>query len=210
MKIFGIGLSRTGTTSLRTCFKELGFKHLSCRYDLLHQYRDGKLNEVLEVIDEYQSFDDWPYPLMYKELFQRYKDSKFILTTRSNPNIWLESLKQHSLHTHPIRHCRYLGYGYNYPFGFEEEHLHFYNNHNNEVIRFFENNNASNRLLTVCWEKGTNWNEICKFLDIKFINDQQFPHENKMRPKRYGKYEIANSILSAYFKVTKNFKKDKS
>src|SRR5437016_2770727 len=129
-KVFGIGLNKTGTTTLTECLKQFGYRHLSCRRDLLIALREGRLDDIFAVIDQYESFEDWPYPLMYQELHARYPDAFFILTTRTSPKVWIESLKNHSLHTHPTAHCRKLAYGYDYPHGFENEHIAIYEAHN--------------------------------------------------------------------------------
>ncbi len=189
-KVFGIGLNKTGTTTLGECLKRLGFKHLSCRRDLLIAFRQNRLAEIFEVIDEHESFEDWPYPLMYRELFYRYGSSaRFILTTRSSPAAWLESLKSHSLRTHPDNHCRLLAYGHDYPHGREQEHVEFYNAHNQAVIEFFRQQGAASQLAEMCWEKGHGWKDLCRFLDLE-APAVAFPHANKQaKPKNVEWYE---------------------
>ena len=71
-KVFGIGLNKTGTTTLASCLIELGYRHMSVRRDLLVGWFNGNLEPLFQVCDEYDSFEDWPYPLAYKELFYRY------------------------------------------------------------------------------------------------------------------------------------------
>ena len=41
-KIFGIGLNKTGTTTLGRVLKDMGKKHCSCRLDILNECRKGK------------------------------------------------------------------------------------------------------------------------------------------------------------------------
>jgi hypothetical protein len=180
-KVFGIGLNKTGTTTLGVCLRRLGFKHLSCRRDLLIAYRENRLTDVFAVIDQHESFEDWPYPLMYRELFYRYgSTAKFILTTRSSPAAWMESLKIHSLRTNPDNHCRLLAYGHNYPHGREQEHVEFYNTHNQAVREFFREKGAASQLAEMCWEAGHGWRDLCSFIDLD-IPTVEFPHANKRR-----------------------------
>jgi len=175
-KIFGIGLTKTGTTTLGVCLAALGFRHLSCRRDLLVAYREGRLDEVFAAIDGHDSFEDWPYPLMYRELFERYGDrAQFVLTSRATPDLWLDSLKAHDLETDPEIHCRLLAYGFKNPRGAEGEHLAFYRHHHEAVEDFFERRSASDRLLKVCWETGDDWEELCDFLDLP-IPSIPFPY----------------------------------
>ena len=70
LKVIGIGLNKTGTTTLAKGLHVLGYqKHVSVRGDLLAKYKNGDLEEIFEVVEENESFEDWPWPLMYKELF---------------------------------------------------------------------------------------------------------------------------------------------
>jgi hypothetical protein len=180
-KVFGIGLNKTGTKTLGACLRHFGFNHMSCRRDLLEAFRTNRWDEVFAVTDQYDSFEDWPYPLMYRELLQRYgSKAAFILTTRDTPEIWLESLKTHSLQSNPDRHCRLMAYGYNYPHGYEHEHIEFYDVHNRSVVRHFAERGASSQLLTICWEQGHGWKELCHFLQVA-EPETAFPHANRKR-----------------------------
>ena len=180
MKIFGLGLNKTGTTTLGYCFSQLGYKHLSCLRDLLIAYREGRLEDVFAVIDQYDTFEDWPYPLMYRELYNRYPDAKFVLTVRRDADTWLRSLKKHSIVTSHKTNCRPYAYGFEYPFGHEEEHLAFYKKHNENVVTFFEEKGASDRLLNICWEEGTGWQELTAFLGVEAPFDK-IPKMNSAR-----------------------------
>ena len=179
-KVFGIGLNKTGTTTLAKCLRRLGYRHMSFRRDLLLAVRENRLADVFAVTDEYEYFTDWPYPLIYPELFERYDDALFILTTRISSQVWLDSLKAHSLHTHPVNHCRKLVYGYDYPHGFEAEHIAFYEQHNAAVRSFFEAKRASHRLLCVCCEDGHRWRELCGFIGQR-APAIRFPHVNRKK-----------------------------
>ncbi len=178
MKVFGIGLNKTGTKTLGSCFRTLGLDHMSCRRDLLAKYRAGAIFEVFKEIDRHESFEDWPYPVMYRELFFQYDDAKFVLTQRRDAPTWLDSLKRHSLHTDPANHCRLLAYGYAYPHGVEAYHLNFYERHALEVRQFFTCHGAQDRLLEVCWESGDGWERLCRFLG-RPMPAEPFPHENR-------------------------------
>lgn len=175
-KVFGIGLNKTGTTTLGICFEILGFSHLGFRRDLLKAHRRGDLAAVFGAVDRYDTFEDWPYPLMYRELFERYgKSARFILTTRASPQIWLDSLKAHSLRTNPLSHSDPLVYGYDYPHGYEPEHIAFYEHHNSAVRAFFARRGGPDVLLEVCWELGHGWTELCAFLAVP-APALPFPH----------------------------------
>lgn len=91
-KIFGIGLSKTGTTSLAHALEMLGYKTKD--YPGITRYRAGDLSSVdLNMVDAYDALTDTPIPSFYRELDQRYPGSKFILTVRE-PEAWLTSCKK--------------------------------------------------------------------------------------------------------------------
>ncbi len=76
-KIFGIGLSRTGTTSFCELMKNLGFKTIHLPFSM-------------EQIDEHTFSNDSTVSARFEELDLRYPNSKFIYTIR-NPQLWVAS-----------------------------------------------------------------------------------------------------------------------
>src|SRR6476619_5293405 len=78
-KVVGIGLPKTGTTSLGYCFRRLGFKHRTYDMDLALQVKRNQLDEVLAEARRYEAFEDWPWFTIYRELDQTFPHSKFIL-----------------------------------------------------------------------------------------------------------------------------------
>ena len=85
-KIFYIGLSRTGTSSLHHILSELGLRSVHACSFLLSDPPNYKRCE------DYECLGDTPVPLLYKELDKRFEGSKFILTIREKEQ-WLESMK---------------------------------------------------------------------------------------------------------------------
>jgi hypothetical protein len=84
-KVFGIGLSRTGTTTLYKVLTELGYKSA---------HSSGRLiaDNSFDIMRDYDALVDSPVPMLYRDLDRRHPNSKFILTTRAKP-AWLESMK---------------------------------------------------------------------------------------------------------------------
>ena len=181
-KVFGIGLNKTGTSTLGECLKTLGYRHTSHRSDLLAHLSAGRVTELLKAAEAIDSAEDWPWPLAFRELYYRFYDrAQFILTTRSSAETWVESLKKHSLNTHPDRPMRTAVFGYKYPHGFEKEHVDFYVRHNSEVRSFFARE-APGALLEVCWETGDRWETLCQFLGHA-VPSAPFPH---IQPRSVG------------------------
>ena len=69
-KIFGIGLSKTGTTSLARALEILGYKTRD--YIGVSSYTRGELSSIdLAEIEANDAFTDTPIPSFYKELDRR-------------------------------------------------------------------------------------------------------------------------------------------
>ncbi|TRZ45004.1 sulfotransferase family protein [Robertkochia solimangrovi] len=176
MKVFGIGLNKTGTTSLGKALEILGYsKHISCNLELTENWSEGNLLPILEVAHKHNNFEDWPWPLIYKELYKEFDDAKFILTIRSSPEEWYNSLCKHAIRTGPTK-FRKLIYGHEMPQEYMKQHLDFYNQHNKNVIEFF-NSVDPNKLLVISLNEGNNWQKLCEFLD-KDIPEVEFPFLN--------------------------------
>src|SRR5205807_261378 len=91
-KIFGIGLSKTGTTSLANALQILGYNTKDNMGVV--KYAAGDLSSVdLDIVDAFDAVTDTPVPSFYRELDARYPGSKFILTVRDSDG-WLKSCKK--------------------------------------------------------------------------------------------------------------------
>ncbi len=179
MKIFGIGLNKTGTKSLGACLRTFGFRHLSWEREIFDTYMMHGTQGLIETINNYESFEDWPWPLVYREIDKMYPGSKFILTTRESSDIWYRSLCKHATRTGP-NHVRRQIYGFEMPHEHREEHIRFYNRHNDDVRNYFQDRPEA--LLEVCWERGDGWQVLAPFLDSQ-APETPFPHKNKSASK---------------------------
>ena len=194
-KIFGIGLNKTGTTTLGEMGKILGLRCTSCNKKLLEDVvLRGDFERVKELVQKFDLFEDWPWPLIYKELDELFPGSKFIMTTRSNEEVWLRSLKKHSLKTSVRGHCRKLAYGFNYPHGNEIHHKNFYTTHIDEARAYFAGRDDD--YLELCWENGDGFEELCPFLGVD-TPSIAVPHANKADDTNVGTIRLlANKAYS--------------
>jgi hypothetical protein len=174
-KIFGIGLNKTGTKTLGKCFEILGLTHKSYDFALLKAFAQKDYQSIFKISDEYDSFEDWPWPLLYKEFDKEYPNAKFILTTRLDSETWFRSLYRHSLKTGPTE-ARKIVFGYYMPMENPDHHKLFYDNYNLSVLNYFIE--RPSKLLCVSWEAGDEWDRLCSFLD-KPVPNIPFPHVNK-------------------------------
>ncbi len=196
-KVFGIGLNKTGTTTLQHCGTALGYHCSGSSRQFLKEVKiRNNLSNLEKHVDYYDLFQDWPWPLLYREVDRIAPGSKFILTVRRNEQAWLESLKKHSMRTRPIRHSRKIVYGHRYPHYYPDEYLAVYRRHNDEVRSYFAD--RQNDFVELCWEHGDGWDKLCGFLG-KEIPDAPFPHANNSdAAKSYRTRRILNHVLCHY------------
>ena len=93
-KVFVIGLSRTGTSSITTALSRMGLRvyHFCAELVVLHAGGAGPLHSVNTVYaDAFDAHTDFAAALVYKELAALYPDACFVLTTRQ-PAQWGEAM----------------------------------------------------------------------------------------------------------------------
>lgn len=87
MRVFGIGLSRTGTSSLNAALLVLGFR--ARHFPSLTLFPAG-LRIRRREFGRYDAMTDLPVALFFRELDRRFPGSKFVHTVRDVES-WLES-----------------------------------------------------------------------------------------------------------------------
>jgi len=185
MKVFGIGLQRTGLTSLTTALNQLGIKSIQCPKELFQDIEHG-------IIREYDGFTDNPVQLLYKELDKKYPNSKFIFTLRDEAS-WLKSIEWlFTIGAVKFKKAKEL---------FSEFHLQFYGTlefeeksfrdkfriYNQGVLDYFMGRPED--LLTINIQKGDGFEKLCPFLGKPVPHEECFPHRNKHEGawKAYGR-----------------------
>lgn len=174
-KIFGVGLQKTGTSTLGRSLNILGYKiDERTSYDLMEAVLEGTYeNLVREKVKEFDGFEDTPWPMLYKELDEWFPESKFILTVRDS-DAWIVSMIKH-FGDKPNDFKKWF-YGAPAPYGNEVQYIEKFKAHNDAVKEYFINRPSD--FLIIDFEKGEGWKEICQFLG-KEIPNEQFPHLNK-------------------------------
>jgi hypothetical protein len=184
-KVFGIGLSRTGTTALSVAMTRLGVRTI--HYPTAKNTLDLLANGIfrLPILEEYDAITDVQTVPFYPQLDEEYPNSKFILTVR-DIDMWLESTrksfkgteretrlikdievraKTHAQHDW-LRAAVYGTLAWDRSV-FRQR----YNNHHTAVMNYFEG--RSNLLvLDICG--GDKWEKLCPFLGFD-IPKSRFP-----------------------------------
>jgi hypothetical protein len=167
-KIFGIGFQKTGTTSLFYALKQIDLRVCDMLGGGFNMPRIGSpdlgikaLDWALEAVPRYDAFEDNPWPLLYREMDERFPGSKFILTVR-DPQKWIASVKDHFIL--PSATQAWV-YGAAVPAGHEQLYLDVYNRHNEAVKNYFQD--RPNDLLVLDISKGNPWEAVAPFLGIE-------------------------------------------
>ncbi len=203
-KVFGVGFSKTGTTSLETALSILGYSvcggHYNNNYSnfLIALYVNRDYEEILKLTRLFDAFADAPWGggELYRELYQRYPDADYILTLRDSAR-WFESFQNmvtkfdKNLKTafeSLYENGRYgTPYFFRYVFNIQDldgtrlQIIERYEKYNQAVIDFFRANDKE--LLVLDVTQGDPWVPLCAFLN-RAVPAVAFPHANpsKKRP----------------------------
>lgn len=172
-KVFGIGLQKTGTSSLGKVLKTFGYNVNQTDYVMMTKLMEGDKEPIRQRAEEFDGFEDNPWPIVYKDLDNWFPGSKFILTIRDKDN-WLKSIIKH--YGKKTFEFEQWYYGVDYPIGNEAVYVDKFEKHNKEVLEYFKD--RPDDLLVVDWEKGDKWDKICPFLGVE-IPSEPFPHLNR-------------------------------
>ena len=172
-KIFCIGFHKTGTTSLAEALRTLGYRVTGPNGVTDPDIAQNVFSMTDALVEEYDAFQDNPWPIIYKELDVKYADSKFILTVRSSES-WIKSQIRHfGRRETPMREWIY---GAGCPEGNEDIYVSRFERHNREVIDYF--GDRPDDLLVFPLTQRGGWNSLCSFLG-KDVPNEPFPHANE-------------------------------
>jgi hypothetical protein len=168
VKVFGIGLSKTGTTSLCEAMKILGFKKSYHNpIDIFDLERCSFANDVM-VASQFVYLD------------KKYKGSKFILTIRDMKG-WLKSCEKHFFkgrHQHQKIESNYIldVCIYGSPEFDHDIWIDKYHSHHKKVFNYFKDRKNDLLIMNIC--NGDGWKKLCSFLNLD-IPRKRFPRKNK-------------------------------
>lgn len=180
-KTFGIGFHKTGTTTLASALRTLGYRVTGPFGIDETDIGLTATDQALRIAREWDAAQDNPWPIVYQDLDRAFPGSKFILTTRETDD-WFASVAKHfGGQSTPMREWIY---GVGDPVGNEAIYKERFEEHNREVVSYFEN--RPNDLLVLPITQGAGWAPLCEFLGVE-EPAAQFPHSNSYRDRRIDK-----------------------
>jgi hypothetical protein len=191
-KVFGVGLSRTGTTSLTRALELLGYRAVHFPADLVTQteasaFLMAPASELrLSLLDSVDAVTDTPIAATYRALDRAYPGSAFVLTIRdceswlrSCENYWeslLARLYDGGLNAPYVRLINKHVYGTD---RFDPEKFTAVSRHHQaQVHAHFDGRQDDLLTLDIC--RGEGWRELCAFLGVD-VPTTPFPHANASR-----------------------------
>jgi hypothetical protein len=153
--------------------------------DLAARAKRNELESVLAEAEKFETFEDWPWFLIYRELDKKFPNSKFILTLRKDSEAYVTSLRKHHERQGIRREDFVKPLWWDDVFGFPPNQWDYeasaqrYARHNGEVLEYFKD--RPDDLLVVCWESGDGWDRLCSFLN-KPRPVESIPHLNRASP----------------------------
>ncbi len=166
-RIFGIGLSRTGTASLTVALRVLGYSVI-------------QFPANLESITGRDAATDLPMAFYFREMDHLFPGSRFILTVR-DLSAWLASCERFwKAHQAAFDERPNLTWLHEQVYGtaaFDRRRFTAaYLRHQIAVRRHFAHRRADLLVLDVCG--GAGWGALCPFLGVP-EPDTPFPHHNR-------------------------------
>lgn len=191
-KIFGIGLARTGTTTLAKALELLGYKSVHVECNVMEVTNSFAINN--DVTEKNDAIIGTPLSPCYAKLAHKYPDALFILTIRDSTS-WLNSCalgfitEKYMDDNHRALH-RWLYDSILYD---RDKFLKGYTDFVTKVLSFF-NNNFRHRLFAYNICSGVGWQPLCRFLNVP-IPKCPLPHESKRRQQIIKKSIEYNQTL---------------
>ena len=183
-KVFGLGLSRTGTRSLTTALHVLGWDTIHYPTDAQSLADMRRADGRFGILDHYDGITDITTIPFFREIDAQYPDAKFILTSRDAAS-WIRSATNHWTNRPAFgdprktvqqlevrRLLRNAVYGM---LDFDRDHFaEVHRQHERPIREHFAG--RPGKLLVYPLTAGAGWEPLCDFLDVP-VPMAPFPHK---------------------------------
>lgn len=198
IKVIGIGLNKTGTKTMAYYLRAWGLNHRT--YDSatptespsFRLYESGNIDSLMDIVEAHDSCEDWPWPMLFREIDARFPDAKFVLTTRSSAEVWYRSLCNMAVRIGPLPLYEKWVYGSAMPHGRRGEHVRVYEEHNRAVEEHFAG--RPDKLLKISWGEGQEAEKLAAFLGLSGVETAP-RHVNRSPTRVYS----GDSLPVAHF-----------
>jgi hypothetical protein len=184
-KVFGLGLSRTGTSSLGEALNILSIRTIHFPHDQKTYEELVNSNYRLSILDEYQGIVDISVAPYYAQLDEVYPGSRFILTVREK-KAWLTSAENQWRVIRPLmdrdhEFKRFADFISTAVYGSLTFHVgrysYVYDTHVKNVCDYFRGRQSDLLIMDVAG--GDGWEKLCEFLGFP-VPQAAFPRAKVM------------------------------
>ena len=200
-KVFCVGCNKTGTTSVKAAFNELGYRvgdEVAAKY-LTNNWACRNFQPIIDYCHTAEAFQDSPFsfPFTYQALDIAFPNSKFILTVRDTSDQWYQSITrfhaklwgdgeiptreqlQQAVNVYKGRpwEVNRLLFGSPPEQPYKKENLiDFYESHNKCIKEYFRH--RPDDLLVLNVSSSSSYGDFCEFLGHPWT-EKPFPWSNK-------------------------------
>jgi hypothetical protein len=198
-KVFIIGFHKTGTSSMGKAFQILGYRVCGSIKEAMdfgeidQDPREYILNKALKLTSKYDCFQDTPWFMFYRELYELFPEAHFILTKRPDED-WIRSVRDHFGNRNNSNYHSWI-YGYQDPISHEDIYLSKFREHNKAVEDFFKN---KNNFLTIDLSEKDKWKKICSFLQVSEPM-YNFPYVNTKKSRKNVYSVVKQKLKNLYY-----------
>lgn len=201
-KVFCVGRNKTGTTSIETALRELGFTVGDQRYaELLADdyYHQGNFQPIIRYCAYANAFQDIPFswPRTYQIMDAAFPNALFVLTVRDSPERWYESMIRFQAKRYgqngelptdeDLKRAEYVRPGFPWrsrqTWDTQADDLYDrdrliagYIAHNEAIKKHFAN--RPDKLITINVSQAGEYARLCRFLGVTPVRDA-FPWKNR-------------------------------
>lgn len=194
VRVIGVGLPRTGTSSIKAALEILGFgpchhmaeifKKPSEAVEFIRAYK-GENVDFRELLKGYGSTIDCPSMDFYKQIHKVYPEAKLLLSVRDNDEKWYQSFQdtigmftENKFYYFIVYPVRFLRLQYTITRKAYQKWMHDYNGiqspmhsqHNERIL----SENELGSVFTYNVKDG--WEPLCHFLNVPVPEGIPFPH----------------------------------
>lgn len=215
MKVICAGLSKTGTKSLASALRILGYKvydfpeHIDIHLDeWLAIYRGEKAPDFVSMYEGVDGVTDLPAAFWYEEILEAFPEARIILTVRDDDEVWVQSWVKHLRMTRELGVFSKLAYllcakPRNLLDLFNAQDQAAYGSINPTATALFKKRYTAHtervralipaeKLLVYNVKQG--WDPLCQFLGVD-APSQEFPRENIGGSGRHGSIVVYGEEL---------------
>jgi len=182
-------MGKTGTSAFGTALQILGYRVIENVGKLVIDWNEGNYEELWKVANNYDAFEDYPWPYIYKEFDKKYPNSKFVFVERPEEE-WIIDILYQNMRSKTIERRakvdkrNYEEYGFKYLATHKEDMLELYRNHNKNVKEYFKDREDFLEIEWNNYKPGSKdtWKILCKFLDKPIIEGIPFPNRKNQSP----------------------------